>query len=264
MKINFIVFANNQKMNKKGFIIIWDWRFFLIVGLIFGGFWLYDYSVNNGIIGDWSDEDLIDYKINPTNINLNYGNGKINFVGYSGLNNYFAELDRSIYYYSVEPTTKDFILKEMNNDLQYQALLPLVWEIRNKSKIQKNEANLAINLVQRIPYDYTSFYSEDLIGRYPYQVLYDDTGVCGEKSLLLAFLLKELGYGVAIFEFEVENHRAVGILCDKGNYNTNYCFVESTEPTQVGFIPREYVGSVNIQNAIPEIIFISDGRKYGE
>jgi len=37
-------------------------------------------------------------------------------------------------------------------------------------------------------------------------VLYEDKGVCGEKSLLLAYLLRELGYGVVLFEFKPENH----------------------------------------------------------
>jgi hypothetical protein len=250
-------------MNKKGFIIIWDWRFFLIVGLVIGGFALYDYLSNEGLINDDSGKELLSYKTNPKTVNLNYGNGKINFVAYEGLNNYFATLDRSIYYYSVEPTTKDFITKEINNDLEYQSLLPLVWEIRNKSKNQKQEADNAIRLVQNIPYDYQALEVTYLIGRYPYEVLYDNKGVCGEKSQLLAFLLKELGYGIVIFEFENENHRAVGILCDKGNYNTNYCFIETTAPTQIGFIPGAYIGNINIRNTVPEVIFISDGRKYG-
>ena len=251
-------------MNKKGFLIIWDWKFFLVIGILAGAYFGYTYLVDNGIGIGLFEKGVAEYKINPKIENLNYGMGKINFIVYGELNKYFSSLDRPIYYYEGEtpPSSKEFILKEVNNDLQYQALLPLVWEIRNTAKNQKDEADIAIKLVQNIPYDYQTLYSGSSVGRYPYEVLYDNTGVCGEKSQLLAFLLKELGYGVAIFEYSSENHRAVGILCDKGNYNTKYCFIESTEPTQVGFIPQSYVGGVNIRSANPEIIKISDGRKY--
>lgn len=253
-------------MNKKGFIIIWDWRFFVAVAIIFGIFLGYDYLTENGVVNDFFGEKLIDYKDNPKITTLNYGSGIINYVVYGDLDRYLGGLDRSISYYegTPPPSSKDFILKEMNNDLQYQTLLPLVWEIRSKAKKQSDESQMAINIVQNIPYDDDSLYSGFLEGRYPYQVLYDNRGVCGEKSQLLAFLLKELGYGVAIFEFNAENHMAVGILCDKGNYNSPYCFVEATEPTSVGYIPQNYVGGVSIRNARPDIIKISDGRKYGE
>ncbi len=253
-------------MNKKGFIIIWDWRFFVVVGILAGLYFGYTYLVDNGMVTDFFGEDLISHKINPQTETLNYGGGKINFIVYGDLNNYFSLLDRSISYYEGEtpPTSRDFILKEMNDDLQYQSLLPLVWEIRSKAKNPKDEANMAIRLVQNIPYDYQALYSAYLVGRYPYEVLYDNKGVCGEKSQLLAFLLKELGYGVVIFEYPSENHMAVGIICGKGNYNTNYCFIEATEPTQVGFIPQGYVGGADIRNAHPDIISVSKGRKYGE
>lgn len=253
-------------MNKKGFIIIWDWRFFVFIGVCAAVYFGYVYLVDGGLIGDSFGQDLIDYKINPRIANLNYGSGKISYPVYAGLDEYFSNVERSISYSegSAPPTTKDFIMKEINDDLQYQALMPLVWEIRSKARTPKDEANMAIKMVQNIPYDYDALYSVYLIGRYPYEVIYDNKGVCGEKSELLAFLLKELGYDVVIFEFNAENHRAVGILCDKGNYKTNYCFIESTEPTAVGYIPPNYVGNIDIRNAKPEIVQVSKGRKYEE
>ena len=253
-------------MNKKGFIIIWDWRFFLFVGIIALLFFGYGFLSDGGVISDFFGEDLIIYKQNPKDVTLKSSKGNIEFTVYEDLNNYFVTQERSISYYEGEapPDSKDFILKEMNNDLQMQALLPLVWKIREKAGNEKYEADMVIQMVQNIPYDYVALSTVYLVGRYPYEVLYENKGVCGEKSQLLSFLLKELGYGVVIFEFNSENHRAVGILCDNGNYNTNYCFIEATDLTNVGHIPQNYVGGANIRGATPEIIKISDGRKYKE
>ena len=78
----------------------------------------------------------------------------------------------------------------------------------------------------------------------------------------MAFTLRELGFGVAIFEFEKESHRAVGIKCNNGNYGSDYCFIESTDYYPIGQIPDEYVGGVDIRNAIPKIVIISEGDSY--
>ena len=83
-----------------------------------------------------------------------------------------------------------------------------------------------------------------------------------EKADLLAYLLRELGFGVAIFEYEFEEHRAVGIKCGVGNYDSDYCFIESTDYYPVGQIPQDYVGGVDIRNANPEIVIISEGMSF--
>ena len=104
-----------------------------------------------------------------------------------------------------------------------------------------DQARIAISLVQQIPYDWQTFGLEN---RYPYEVIYDNTGVCEEKSRLLAFLLRDLGFDVVLFSFESENHMAVGIMCPvQYSYkNTGYCFVETTEPTMITYSQGEYVG----------------------
>ncbi len=77
---------------------------------------------------------------------------------------------------------------------------------------EDDQAGIAISLVQKIPYDYEKMYRcgwtcqgrtfvSGIPPRYPYQVLYDGRGVCGEKSSLLALLLKEFGFGVVLLEF---------------------------------------------------------------
>ncbi len=223
-----------------------------------GGFIQGIIEEGENIINEVVGEDPEKYKTNPKTINL-YGVGAL--IVYGGVYDYLSDLPDSILYYFTPPTTKDFIMRDLDNNIQKEYLLSLVNQIKEKSSNSNEQARIAIRMVQGIPYDYDGLYGIPE-GRLPYEVLYDMEGVCGEKSLLLAFLLRELGYGVAIFEFERESHRAVGIKCDNGNYVSNYCFIESTDYYPIGQIPFEYVGGVNIRDATPEIIIISDGNKY--
>jgi len=198
------------------------------------------------------------YRTNPKTINL----GKFNFVVYGGVNDYLAGLDRSISYSYVPPSNKDFIMRDLDNEIQRYYLIPFVQKIQEQTTSKKTQADMAISIVQGIPYDWEAFRTDSVTGRYPYEVLYDLKGVCMEKSDLLAFTLRELGFGVVIFEFQKESHRAVGIKCKKGNYNTDYCFIEATDYYPIGQIPANYVGGADIRNAIPEVIFISEGDSY--
>jgi hypothetical protein len=116
--------------------------------------------------------------------------------------------------------------------------------------------------VQNIPYDYTKLYAAAKTGttRYPYQVLYDNAGVCSDKSLLLAYLVRELGYGVVLFSFDAENHMAVGIKSpDQYAYrNSGYAFIESTAPSIPTDSAGDYPGAGKLTST-PAITRISDG-----
>ena len=108
---------------------------------------------------------------------------------------------------------------------------------------------LVAAFVQSIPYDQAktdrrtsglSTKAED--PTYPYEVLYDKTGVCQDKSYLAYAILKQLGVGVSIFYFPdpQDNHMAVGVKCpkDQANYGSNYCFLETTSVgNKIGMIP---------------------------
>lgn len=121
-----------------------------------------------------------------------------------------------------------------------------------------------VRFVQGIPYDWDSYWSISGNVKYPYETLYSNKGVCGDKSLLLAKLLMKLGYGVSLFSYEDESHMAVGIECpyDESNFKSGYCFIEATDYYVVGKIPGNYVGGADIRNAIPEIIVLSYGKVY--
>ena len=139
----------------------------------------------------------------------------------------------------------------------------MVTSIKSKTSNNDDQARIAINLVQQIPYDYSGLYSTSSRERSPYEVLYDNKGVCGEKSKLLAYLLRELGYGVVLFEFSSQNHMAVGIK-SPSQYdfkNSGYAFIESTSPTIPTDSEGDYVG-VRKLTSTPQIIQISDGSSF--
>jgi hypothetical protein len=125
----------------------------------------------------------------------------------------------------------------------------------------------ALAMVQTLPYDYTS-YKNDLSNpllseaRYPYKTLYDQTGVCEDKSLLGASIAEQMGYGVALFQYNVENHMALGIKCplNVSNYNSGYCFLEMTTPcSKLTYNQGNYTGGIQLTST-PQIIVISDGK----
>lgn len=148
---------------------------------------------------------------------------------------------------------------------QERLLLALARGIRNAAGSADNAARIAISLVQNIPYD------EEKAGngrqknhmRYPYEVLYDGCGICGEKSLLLGYLLATFGFGVALLEYDLESHVAVGIL-SKPPYtfpNISYAFIESTGPTIATDMLARY-RSAGLLRSQPTVIPISKGRPF--
>lgn len=214
-----------------------------------------------------------DYKINPKKITFNYTlngkKGEINFTSYQGIYDYLSNLPR--YINAKENLTLfDFKSKSVNEERQKALLLPLVIEIQNLAEDKDDQARIAISLVQNIPFGSSNKFFK--IGsldfeyyRYPYEVIYENQGVCGEKSALLAFLLKELGYGSAFLYYPKENHEAMGIKCpsEKGIDGAGYCFIETTGPSIITDNKTEYISSGKLDST-PEIIPISYGESFGE
>ena len=192
---------------------------------------------------------------------------KMSFRVYEDIYNYVSEIPRVIRYDGEEISSRvNFKRASINEPIQREKIIPLVKEIQNIAPRNKVEqARIAISLVQHIPYnasDRKTLFAgiETDIVRYPYEVLYENQGICGEKSQLLAFLLKELGYGVVIFYFSKENHEAVGISCpiEKSFYGSGYCFVETGGPAIITDSFIEFSEGVKL-NSYPEILLISEG-----
>ncbi|MDK2917060.1 MAG: hypothetical protein PWR25_1617 [Euryarchaeota archaeon] len=196
----------------------------------------------------------------PTTINLAYvlrgKPGSIRFDAYRGVNDYL-----STKYPSPLRAERDYWLQFIDESVQDRYLKQLAANIRAAEPEPDNQVRAAISMVQQIPY---ADYSFDTAAKYPYHVLYHQDGDCDEKSLLLAYLLRELGYGVALFEFEQENHMAVGIKApDRYCYrDTGYAFIETTVPSIPTDAGGEYGDSGTKLTSRPKIFVIAEGNSF--
>lgn len=211
--------------------------------------------------------DISRFKNKPKIVDYSYilrGNrGNIRHTVYDGLNRYLKELPRSISYSTIPPTDIDFINRDLNDEYQKQFLDLLVRQIKSTTLDKEDQARIAISLVQNINYDTAGFMSGNIKGKYPYEVLYTGSGVCSDKSKLLAYLLRGIGYEVVIFRFSVENHDAIGIKCPlQYSYRgTGYCFIESTTPNIITDASRDYIG-VGKLTTMPNILKVCDGSSF--
>ena len=224
------------------------------------------------ILSQDGDSCISEYATNPKEVLLEYftgeSKGQIDFIVYEGLSDYLYGLPNFIKYEGNEsPDRGDFKIRDIEEENQRELLLPLVIKIQNLAQMDKSrQARIAISLVQNIKYGYSGK-TKLFIGsievpysRYPNDVLYDGEGICGEKSELLAFLLKELGYGITFFYYSDENHEAIGIKCpvEHSLNGLGYCFVETTGPAILTDNKITYVGGVVLPEN-PESIIISEG-----
>ena len=185
--------------------------------------------------------------------------------GYIGLTVYeqiYYEIIKKLPLRLVNGFDQVFYLTLLQHDEQKRGLKTLVDSIKNLGeRNQYDDLRIATSLVQQIPYGKIKNYQERRF--YPYEVLYNQCGVCGDKSILLAFLLKELGYGVVLLEFEIERHMAVGIkVPEEFSYKkTGYAFVETTRPTIISDCHCDYVNTGKLTST-PSIIPVSDGKTF--
>jgi hypothetical protein len=202
-----------------------------------------------------------DFKSSPKTILYTYSDGEnlgsISFITYGGLSGYFSTFGHT---YTNDPE-KEVIMELLENDYQDEYLRPFVETIREKSNNPDDQAKIAVSLVQNIPYDWDSYINKSKKDwLFPYETLYNNKGVCADKSILLAYLLNELGYDTVLFEFY--GHMAVGVKCspDYDFYDTGYAFIETTKPTTITYVPSTYFGGFRISSN-PDIIHLNGGKK---
>lgn len=149
--------------------------------------------------------------------------------------------------------TSDYTVYVTNpaDDLYLDNLVNKFQEARVSNGLSQNQmVEMVVSFVQSIPY------VDDIVGtgqeeypKYPIETLYEQSGDCEDKSILMASLLEKLGYSVVLLV--LPNHMAVGVKGDSslpGTYITyqgeRYYYLETTsEDWEIGDVPSEVVDS---------------------
>lgn len=210
------------------------------------------------IIGDIIDPSE-SFKDFPKPHNYPYyagGRRTLSFTTYGGLNEYFSKESHTYRYNYVD----EVIMELLKNSYQDEYLDPFIEQIEKTSSSPETQARVAISLVQHIPYSWNRYSGMDSDWYYPYETLHNNQGVCSDKSLLLSYLLCQLGYDVVLFEFS--DHMAVGVKCNSQYdfQNSGYAFIETTRPTIITYIPEDYLGGFRVTSNV-KIIHVQGGDK---
>ena len=116
---------------------------------------------------------------------------------------------------------------------------------------------LIARFVQEIPYG-----TVDSEVRLPVEVAARGSGVCDDKSVLLAALLVHEGYDTAVWAFDSQAHAAVGVRClGPGMRGSGYAYVETTAPAYVGQIIGSYGGYARWRRS-PQMIPVGGTKRY--
>ena len=136
----------------------------------------------------------------------------------------------------------------------YQTLLSQFRRIRNERNLNGDEyLELLTAYVQSLPYDNEKLSSIEIAPRFPVETIVDGTGICSDKSLLLAGLLSHEGYAVSILQFGKENHLTVGLPAPLG-YDFAGCgqaVVETTAISYIGHPAGEYADTTSRPKVFP-------------
>jgi hypothetical protein len=177
----------------------------------------------------------------------------ISFTSYGGVVN---SLQKTTPFYYADPYNETFILL-LKNDKQDLYLKPLIEDIKKRSSNPDTQAKIAISLVQSIPIRSSD---NTIDPYYPYETLYYNLGTTTDKSLLLSYLLNELGYDTILFSFPYL-YVAVGIKSTSpGNYGTEYAYIDTTRRTIITY-SSDILESGSKLPSNPEIIHLKGGTQ---
>lgn len=192
----------------------------------------------------------------------NWGDGTINVTLFQSVYEAYKKTPREIRGYVLPENSTELIIKNVLNLNSAEGFEEIYTYF---DPITKNDdfAELVTDFVQNISYDYEKLEAPDFTIKYPYETLYDQKGVCSDKTLLAAKILDHYGYGVALFLFEKEEHMSLGIQCPKtsSSYLSGYCYLETTGAEEIGVAP-EILGDERLASQ-PQVLAISKGREYG-
>jgi len=149
----------------------------------------------------------------------------------------------------------------VKNTLQEQIFSGLLEELNKVKRLQglSDDEYLELMAVYVQSLRYESL--EQSPAKFPVETIVDRAGDCDDKSLLLAGLLAQEGYSVALLSFGPEAHMAIGVGSSDHIYKkTGYAFIETTGYSFVG-APADKLGGNLSLFSDPTIIVISSGKK---
>lgn len=185
-------------------------------------------------------------------------NGKIYSLAetlYKSIYDYYHEVPEKTYNTneSFEAYYKKIISKmEAKEDNTISVLADSIKKLGNNNGLSDDDiVELAVSFIQSIPYDEEKYSlmksiienqsinndilttTRDTWPRLPYESLFDNKGICSDKTILTVALLNKLGFGTAIFDFPDNEHVAPGVKCatEYSTYKTGYCLIEVTNVT---------------------------------
>ena len=189
----------------------------------------------------------------------------------TALYDYFRQLPRSqTSNYSVYVTHPD-------DDVYIDKLTAKIREVAVQAGFSEYQTvELAASFVQSLPYTEDISTGQDEYPRYPIETLVDDGGDCEDTSILMASMLRSLGYGVILLIFEpradISGHVAVGVAGGEGIYGTyweykerKYYYLETTgDGWLLGEIPDSYKAAVaHIYDMVPVPILTHEWTSTG-
>lgn len=153
-------------------------------------------------------------------------------------------------YYRTDPTKKSAYLHNNEKDFVFSyekdgTIKELANKIRDVGATNSLSGDQVLDLsacfIQNIPYDeakaalilgpdFSKQPISQVIPRYPYETLYDKTGICTDKTYLGAAVMRELGYQTSIMTFDAQKHMSLGVAVPTGygSYGTSYGIMELT------------------------------------
>ncbi len=165
--------------------------------------------------------------------------------------NYYQQAPKVYTYYVSSPPPNlqeafyNMFLEAKSDDSSIEDIVSGLQTIANQNGWYGDwVAEMALALVQYIPYDQSKVEAATVNPFYPYETLYLNRGVCSDKTFLAYKLLRRLGYGVSILDFADINHSAIGIACpiEYSLAGSGYCYAETTNYFPIGVIPNNISG----------------------
>jgi len=160
---------------------------------------------------------------------------------YQSIDSYYSKKIKGIFN-NFEDISVGRYLNTPEGDKTIPEVTQKIRELASKNQLTDDQTiDLTLSLVQSLPYDEARAKTDLTHPRYPYETLFESKGICSDKTLLAVAILRQLGYGTAIFTYGQDQHMAAAVQCPSqySNYNSGYCIAETTASgVKIGIIPE--------------------------